>query len=76
MKRQRFHFYPAGLNETREIVGGMLSPLLSRKLEQLARSEFAPRPVLIKKQSGTVIGFRDASVMNGMFLSWKRKEQP
>lgn len=40
----------------------------------LARSglHFAPRPVLIKKQSGTVIGFRDVLVMNGMFLSWTK----
>jgi hypothetical protein len=73
---KRFHFYPAGLNESHEIVGGVLSPLcFPANWSGSLAPEFAPRPVLIKKQSGTVIGFRDASVMNGMFLSWKRKEQ-
>lgn len=54
---------------------GELSPLLSRKLERDSLVLGGGlQPVLIKKQSGTVIGFRDATVMNGMFLSWK--EQP
>lgn len=41
-----------------------------RKLERDSR--WGLQPVLIKKQSGTVIGFRDAPVMNGMFLSWTK----
>lgn len=68
----QYAFTFALLNWTKLFRG--LSPLLSRKLEQFARSglHFALRPALIKQQSGTVIGFRDVLVMNGMFLSWTK----
>lgn len=61
----RFHFCFAKPNE---IVSRAFAVNWSNSLARTGL-HFALRPVLIKQQSGTVIGFRDVLVMNGMFLS-------